>query len=213
MNNPLTSPYTSKLQKATSLGLIVLGLSFIAWAIMGIWAPLQYAENGVSRYHAFPTAFAAELDRLRGDGQISLMNNESPDIDLPALGDEIGNLTIPVFDKSYPIVQGTEDAQLAIGVGHVVQSVLPGEYDNCVLSGHRDTFFSSLDKLRMGDQLIVETQNGVFVYAVSGARIVEADDRTVIVPTDSAVLTLTTCYPFNYIGSAPYRYIISADLI
>ena len=48
---------------------------------------------------------------------------------------------------------------------------------------------------------------------MSGTRIVSEDDRIVIVPTDHAVLTLTTCYPFDFIGSAPERYIVSADLI
>jgi len=99
------------------------------------------------------------------------------------------------------------------GVGHFTQSVLPGEEDNCVLSGHRDTVFSGLGKMKLGDQLIVQTSAGTFTYEVSGIRIVDKDDRTVIVPTDHAVLTLTTCYPFIFFGDAPQRYIISADIV
>jgi len=91
--------------------------------------------------------------------------------------------------------------------------VLPGEKDNCVLSGHRDTVFAKLGKLKLEDQLIVQKSAGTFTYEIKRIRIVNKDDKTVIVPTNDAVLTLTTCYPFNFIGSAPERYIISADLL
>ena len=131
----------------------------------------------------------------------------------PEEGDNIGSLTIPALQRKLPIIQGTGEKELKEGVGHFTQSVLPGEADNSVLSGHRDTVFSKLDSVKIGDQLIVETSAGIFTYEVKSTRIVHADDRTVIVPTDHAVLTLTTCYPFYAIGNAPDRYIVSADLI
>ena len=112
-----------------------------------------------------------------------------------------------------PILQGTDANELKKGVGHFTQSVLPGEKDNCVLSGHRDTVFRQIGNLKIKDQLIVQTSAGTFTYEVSGTRIVHKDDKTVIVPTDHAVLTITTCYPFNFIGNAPDRYIVSAALI
>lgn len=131
----------------------------------------------------------------------------------PAEGDNFGSLTIPALNREIPIIQGTGVQELKKGVGHFNQSVLPGEQDNCVLSGHRDTVFRQLGKLKAGDLLIVQTSAGTFTYKVNGMRIVHKDDKTVIVPADHAVLTMTTCYPFNYIGSAPDRYIITADLV
>jgi sortase A len=98
------------------------------------------------------------------------------------------------------------------GVGHFTQSVLPGEEDNCVLSGHRETVFRRIGRLKLGNQLIVQTSAGIFTYQVTGTRIVQANDKTVIVPTDHAVLTLTTCYPFYAPGYFPDRYIVSAAL-
>ena len=59
----------------------------------------------------------------------------------------------------------------------------------------------------------VETSAGTFTYEIKRVRIVDKDDKTVIVPTDHAVLTVTTCYPFDYIGNAPDRYILVADLV
>lgn len=128
-------------------------------------------------------------------------------------GDYLGTITIPALKQTLPIYQGTEDSQLKKGIGHYEKSVLPGVSDNSVLSGHRDSVFSQLGKLKVGEFLTVETVAGKFTYKISGFRIVGANDRTVIVPTKSAVLTLTTCYPFRYIGNAPKRFIVSADLL
>jgi len=131
----------------------------------------------------------------------------------PAEGDLIGSLTIPALNRKLPIFKGTGDRELGKGVGHFIQSVRPGAEDNSVLSGHRETVFRRLYNLNIGDQLIVETSDGIFTYAVTGTRIVHKDDKTVIVPTDHAVLTLTTCYPFYFLGRAPERYIVSATLV
>lgn len=131
----------------------------------------------------------------------------------PVEGDSIGTLTIPSLNLELPIFQGTEEKELKKGVGHFLQSVLPGQEDNCVLSGHRETVFRQLGKLEIGYLLIVQTSAGTFTYEVKGTRIVDADDKTVIVPTDNAVLTLTTCYPFDTPGYFPYRYIVSATLV
>ena len=129
------------------------------------------------------------------------------------LGEVIGIISIPKLAEVYPIVQGTDEKDLKEGVGHYVNSVMPGVKDNSVLSGHRDSVFSKLGRLVKGDLIIVKTSSGTFKYVVTKTRIVLANDRTVIVPTPTAVLTLSTCYPFHYIGSAPKRYIVSSQLI
>jgi sortase A len=98
------------------------------------------------------------------------------------------------------------------GVGHFAESVLPGENDNSVLSGHRDTVFRKLGQVGEGDLLIVRTSAGEFTYKVNKVRIVDEDDRTVIVQKPRETLTVSTCYPFDFIGSAPERFILVAYL-
>lgn len=132
---------------------------------------------------------------------------------IPARGDYIGTISIPALKKTLPIFHGTETSQLKKGVGHFEGSVLPGVRDNSVLAGHRDSVFSQLGKLKLGDLLIVKIAAGNYTYKIARFRIVEADDRTVIVPTKNAVLTLSTCYPFSYFGDAPQRFVVSANLI
>jgi sortase A len=181
-----------------SLGLVVVGFGLICFSLFNIMS-------------------------LRSVGSTQLLETERP-LETPvsekalysvspAEGDVIGSLSIPALELELPIIQGTGTEDLKKGVGHFVQSVLPGEGDNCVLSGHRDTVFAKLGKLKTGDQLTIKSTAGSFTYEVSGVRIVDKDDKTVIVPTDHAVLTLTTCYPFSYVGPAPDRYIITANLI
>ena len=125
----------------------------------------------------------------------------------------MGSLSIPKIDAKLPIYHGTDEDELEKGVGHFAGSVLPGERDNSVLSGHRDTVFRKLGDVGKGDLLEVKTEAGTFTYKVRKVRIVDADDRTVIVPTPRPTLTVSTCYPFDYIGDAPERYILVADLI
>ncbi|NPC93858.1 class D sortase [Bacillus sp. WMMC1349] len=128
-------------------------------------------------------------------------------------GEMIGELVIPKMKAKLPIYHGTDENELQKGVGHFAGSVLPGEADNSVLSGHRDTIFRKLGQVGKGDRLIVKAAYGTFTYKVKKVRIVEADDRTVIVPKPRATLTVSTCYPFDFIGSAPKRYVLVADLI
>jgi sortase A len=130
----------------------------------------------------------------------------------PKTVEEIGELYIPKLKTKLPIFHGTNEDELEKGVGHFAGSVLPGENDNSVLSGHRDTVFRKLGQVGEGDLLIVRTSAGEFTYKVNKVRIVDEDDRTVIVPKPRATLTVSTCYPFDYIGSAPERYILVAYL-
>ncbi len=134
-------------------------------------------------------------------------------------GDLIGTLTIAALQATLPIYQGTDDNSLKKGVGHYIGSALPGLQDNAlyqnnvVLSGHRDSVFEHIGSLKLGELLVVNTASGSFTYKIVKFRIVAANDLTVIVPTPTAVLTLTTCYPFIFFGNAPKRFIVSADLV
>ncbi|OIJ11714.1 class D sortase [Anaerobacillus alkalilacustris] len=129
----------------------------------------------------------------------------------PEPNDVIGIISIPKLNKELPIIAGTEEEQLKRGVGHFSGSKFPGQDGQIVLSGHRDTVFTGLGDLIEGDEIILKMEYGTYTYYLQKTYIVDADDLTVIDPTiDEEVLTLTTCYPFRYVGDAPERYIIDA---
>ena len=199
-----------------SLGVLAIGAGCIWWASVNIWAASsEFADADISvTSRPSPPAREPVESAVESD---TPSDPPVPDVvlypDYPAEGDLIGTLSIPALGQSFPIIEGTGDDELKRGVGHFRQSVLPGIEDNSVLAGHRDTVFRRLGELEIGDQLIAETAAGRFTYEIVNIRIVDKDDKTVIVPTDHAVLTVITCYPFNYVGSAPDRYILTADLV
>ena len=131
----------------------------------------------------------------------------------PTQNENFGTMTIPRLDRILPIIQGTEEKQLKNGIGHVMSSVLPGENDNSVIAGHRETSFRNLDELIIGDTISIQTEVGEFTYKVNQIRVVESNDETVIISNKYASLTLITCYPFDWVGSAPQRYIVSLILV
>jgi sortase A len=188
--------------------LIIAGVAVGGYSVIQIKAMNAYSGSQVLSKLRLPELAPSALHSNSGINPQEIYNQVSV-----RRGDYIGKITIPSLKQTLPIYQGTEDAQLKKGIGHYERSVFPGVGDNSVLSGHRDSVFSQLGKLKVGEFVTVETVAGKFTYKISGFRIVGANDRTVIVPTKTAVLTLTTCYPFHYIGSAPKRFIVSADLV
>jgi sortase A len=127
-------------------------------------------------------------------------------------GTFLGVIDIDSLKLKVNLFEGTESNALARGAGHYLKSVLPGQSDNTVIAGHRDTVFASLGKIKKGASIVITTRDGIFTYLVTGTRIVGKNDRTVIVPTESATVTLSTCYPFRFIGSAPKRFVVTGAL-
>jgi len=126
-------------------------------------------------------------------------------------GETVGTLYIPKLDREIAIVEGTDEEELAQGVGHYTDTGYPGENKQILLSGHRDTVFRDFGELEDGDEFHVKMENGTFVYRMDDHTIVDAEDRTIIDPNrKDEFLTVSTCYPFSYVGSAPDRYVIYA---
>lgn len=223
MSKPSSSKTRISIFSIVGLGIIVLGVGCICLSMIKIWSPsVQNVAVDNSSTPITSTAAgtyqydkAVEKDEPTQSDKSSAITSADKILYpvYPIEGEIMGSLSIPTLKLEQPVFQGTGTDELVKGVGHFQQSVMPGENNNCVLSGHRDTVFRKLGELKIGNQLIVQTSAGIFTYEVSSTRIVDKNDKTVIVPADHAVLTLTTCYPFIYIGPAPDRYIVSADLV
>lgn len=130
------------------------------------------------------------------------------------LGEKTADLLIPKTGQKYAVYWGADEKTLEKGVGLFVSDLttVPGGNGHTVLSGHRDTVFTGLSKLEEKDELIVEYNGETFVYEINDIWITHEDDKTVIVEKQQSTLTLTTCYPFDFIGYAPDRYIVQAEL-
>jgi sortase A len=130
----------------------------------------------------------------------------------PAPGSTIGRIEIPRLGVSAVIRAGSDARTLRLAVGYIPGTALPGERGNVGLAGHRDTFFRKLRDINPDDEIRVTTKDGVFHYYVQRTNIVNPTDVWVLNATRTPALTLVTCYPFTYIGSAPQRFIVHAAL-
>ena len=122
----------------------------------------------------------------------------------------IGRLEVPRLKMSAIAREGVDVRTLRGAVGHVPGTALPGDEGNAAFAAHRDTFFGPLKGVRKGDEVIVTTRDGVHRYTVTSTRVVDPSDVSVLRPTGGRTLTLVTCYPFDFVGSAPSRFIVHA---
>jgi sortase A len=125
-------------------------------------------------------------------------------------GGPIGEIRIPRLGLAVMVLQGDSTAVLRHAVGHLAETALPGESGNVVLAGHRDTFFRPLASVQVGDVITLNTRGGAFTYRVESTSVVPPGDLQVLRPTGRRTLTLITCFPFGFIGSAPNRFIVRA---
>jgi sortase A len=220
---------------AVILGFLIMGYSSLNYAVFFLEndddqkiAESKTNERGIGPIDRNPQrkqGVADNHDVSQNNKQTTLKNTNTNEVkpvtiqtkllypERPQVGENIGTLEIPTIDASLPIIHGTDEDELEKGVGHYKGSVLPGEPDHSVLSGHRDTVFRNLKDVQLQDTLVVTTSAGRFIYEVVDIYIVDQYDQSVITPTPNATLSLTTCYPFTFVGNAPERYIIHSVLV
>lgn len=183
--------------------LLIVGLGFIGYSGYQIWDTKQEQQAALE-----------EVERIFAQASKDFVFDEvGKEVQFDAdVGDKIGKLLIPKIDANLPIVEGVDEKELKQGVGHYSGTSFPMQPGQIVLSGHRDTVFRRMAEIELGDELIVQMPYGEVTYIIEETEIVSADDLTVIRPEDydEEVLTLTTCYPFRFIGDAPDRFIVYA---
>jgi sortase A len=185
-------------------------LTVVAVVCLGGWATVKtYAYVSTVRNEAV-------LDRLvreRRGSSLSALHGSEWTMSPPSDGSLLGRIDIPEVGVSAIILQGSGERWLAEGAGHVPGTALPGTDGNAVVAGHRDSVFSGLKAIRLGDAIEVTTPSVTRVYRVDSIRIVDPSDTAVLAPAPGPRLTLITCYPFHYIGPAPHRFVVGARAV
>jgi LPXTG-site transpeptidase (sortase) family protein len=128
-------------------------------------------------------------------------------------GDRVGRLEIPRLGLSVVVFQGIEESALVAGAGHVPGTPPPGGDGNVVIAAHRDTYFRKLSGILAGDRIRVVTLRRTYEYVVESSETVDPEDTQVMESRDRNELTLITCYPFYFVGSAPKRFIVHAPAV
>jgi sortase A len=147
--------------------------------------------------------FQPHAPALAGGGSVPAVRS------LPT-GSLVGRIEIPRIGISAMVLEGDGDGVLEKAVGHVPTTAFPGGPGNVVIAGHRDTFFRALRKIRKDDDIIFTTTQGTYNYQVGSIEEVGPQDVQVLKASLHPTLTLVTCYPFDYIGPAPERFVVQA---
>jgi len=125
----------------------------------------------------------------------------------------IGKISIEKINLSYIILGGDMKQSLNFGIAHIENTTKPGNNGNIGLAGHRDSFFKKLEKIHLGDIIEIDSIKGFSNFKVVDIQIISPNEMHWLNQTEENLLTLVTCYPFDYIGDAPMRYIIRAKTI
>ena len=163
-------------------------------------------------------AFAAALAgygterawQLSQSSQDPLLPAETGSRASPHAGEAFARLSIPRIGLKVTVIEGTRKRDLLRAPGHLAGSAAPGDPDNCIIAGHRDIHFRRLGRVVVGDLIELEAGNRKVRYRVQAVRVVLSGDTSVLASTKEPILTLITCYPFRYVGSAPQRYVVRA---
>jgi sortase A len=176
--------------------LVIAGLVLAGLGLHSIWTSHQAEQQAEEQWD-------------------TLARSEPPakSIHRVAKGETFARLSIPRLDSQWIVVEGADRKELRLGPGHLIQTALPGSRGNCVIAGHRDTQFRVLQNVKIGEDISVEIEGRTFVYRVIDRHVVSPTDTHPLKPTATSSLTLVTCYPFYYVGPAPKRFVIRAELV
>lgn len=195
------------------LGIGLMGIGIILLGLFGFqhWNSMQsvtkISGDVIKESNDSPTSSAQQVEEvLNPEGTFKFDDRA---------GDGIATLVIPSIDLAFDVYMGTDEEALAKGVGMYESqwTTTPDIGGHTVLTGHRDSVFRPVGNLEDGESVYVSYQGEDYEYKINKTWITDAEDRTVIVEKDEPTLTLSTCYPFEFVGSAPDRYIIQAELV
>ena len=184
---------------------IVLAL---AGALLLGYAGTTYAGGALARDRA-RTAWDAEQARLAVAAVSAELDSLVAPPSQPPRGASVARLVVPAIGLDEIVVEGVEERQLNAGPGHLPGTPLPGFRGNSVISAHRDRHFRNLDDLKVGDVVETQSRYSMVKWVVKEIRVV-GSGTPALFSSDEPVLTLTTCWPVRYLGSAPDRLLITA---
>ncbi|MSO56312.1 MAG: class D sortase [Acidobacteria bacterium] len=163
----------------------------------------------------FQHAAKADVEQMVSIERSPEVVERLPDVSKPlANGELIGRVDIPRLKLSAVVAEGDDDKTLGKAVGHLPDTPLPWQqHGNVGLAAHRDGLFRRLENIRMNDDVRIVTSRGEYHYRVTKTHIVSPEDVWVLAPTLNPTVTLITCYPFSFVGNAPQRFIVQAELV
>jgi len=199
---------------------LVIGLIFLAvWGSARLYqsaasraAIVRFQEKvaGISSQNLSPSVdpavgFRVNFQLWSKNRIVAYTQSLSQKSDMP-----IAVLRIPSLNLQAPVFDGTDEVTLNRGVGRIAGTASVGQPGNLGIAGHRDGFFRVLKDIQTGDIILLDEADKTEEYIVKQTQIVNPEDTYVLAPTNEATVTLVTCFPFYFVGSAPQRFIVTA---
>ncbi|HMD33601.1 MAG TPA: class D sortase [Vicinamibacterales bacterium] len=184
-----------------------------AGAVLGAWCAAAMLEARFVKSLPIPHQYVDVAKSLPGDAGSA---HAAPAPAAPAPGTWLARMEMPSLKLTATVLEGSDDGTLSRGAGHIEDTSFPDDVSagsNIGIAGHRDTIFRPLRNVHDGDPLTLTTSKGTYRYRVVKTIIVGPDDVYVLDPTNAPTITLVTCYPFEFIGHAPKRFIVQAELV
>lgn len=182
----------------------------VAGGILVSFAGERYAVGALRANHARAMWDAVQAKQSVAQARLQAMRSGTRGelVD----GAPMARLVIPRIGLDEIVLEGVNGDQLNAGPGHLPGSAVPGERGNAVISAHRDRHFNHFDLLAVGDTLTTETTAGKSGWIIVSRRVIDKNEPALFT-TNDATLTLTTCWPIRYLGSAPDRLILTAKAV
>jgi sortase A len=194
---------TERIVRWIERGLMSVGVTCLLWVATISLSALVYqiTERGS----------LGRLDHALDQPGIRPASNAS--VALPDSSRAVGRLEIPRLGLSAVVSEGDDEHTLKVAVGHLPDTPFPWQDGNTALAGYRDTFFRPLRHIQVGNEIYLATRRGTFRYRVTRHTVVDPDELWVLDASPAAALNLLTCYPFDFISSAPRRFVVHAARI
>jgi sortase A len=210
-NMPDMIPADARKVRIAERILLVIGLSLLAgWAAARFHGSMA-SDAAIKRFHASQnqgSASTAVVDFADWSPQriAAYKDSLAAKKDLP-----LAILRIPKINLEVPVFSGTDDLTLNRGAGWIAGTAQIGQPGNIGIAAHRDGFFRGLKDVGGNDVIEMDLPGRTDQYIINNIQIVSPDNVSVLDATQAPTLTLVTCYPFYFVGSAPRRYIVTAS--
>lgn len=188
------------MRKWFSILLIVIGIVCCIMAVYPLFEMNQQVNESLNEWEEIKAQYSSN-------------STQEQEVEKPSLAEGvIGTLQIDSYDDIIPMRMGTTDAILKQGIGVDESTVQPGEVGNSVLYGHRENILWNLKNVEIGDEIKVETLEGLLVFKIYDIQVLDPEDDYIYEEAETPTITLVTCYPFIYMGPTPERYVVKATL-
>jgi sortase A len=204
LRGPIASRLSSTLYLA-HLGLLAVGLALLGWPL-AVFAESEYVQWSAGReFQAGGSSAKSPSETVVPDKSFRAKSapKKTP-------GTALGKFSIERLGITCVLLEGTGARTLDKSIGHVEGTSFPGETGNIGIAGHRNTHFRKLEWVRRGDVIRIQTKTDEYRYGVEWVGLYTPFDLEVLDPKHGPAITLVTCFPFEYVGSAPQRFIVRA---